>query len=339
MVSIASTRRGFIGASAAAAAMSLAPRRSRAAELQKVRIITTSGNLTWEEILRQKRYMEELGIEAETIHVSDGTKIIGSLLNGESDIAIATGFNQLFPAMERGAKLKLLAGGIILGQQTIYSSRSNITKVADLAGKTVGIGSLGAQLHQIMVALLRKKGVDPAQVNFVNIGSSTDIFKAVAAGTIDAGPGTIEVFPEQTKYGVHNLIDGNFWEQLPEYAFQASYASTRAIETKRDLLVRTLASYAKLYRYISAPGSKDVFVTARQKALGQTDAKSVAEGEFQWDFFQKYQIFATNLVLTDAQVRFQQDLNVSLDVQKTVLPFDEVADMSVARDAIKLIGG
>ena len=87
MVSIASTRRGFIGASAAAAAMSLAPRRSRAAELQKVRIITTSGNLTWEEILRQKRYMEELGIEAETSHVSDGTKIIGSLLNGESDIA------------------------------------------------------------------------------------------------------------------------------------------------------------------------------------------------------------------------------------------------------------
>ena len=33
-----------------------------------------------------------------------------------------------------------------------------------------------------------------------------------------------------------------------------------------------------------------------------------------------------------------QELNLSLGVQKTVLPFDQVCDMSIARDAIKLMG-
>jgi NitT/TauT family transport system substrate-binding protein len=188
-----------------------------------------------------------------------------------------------------------------------------------------------------MVAILQKKGVRLDSVKFVNIGSSADIFKAVVAGTIDAGPGTIDVFQEQARYGVHSLTDGNFWEQLPEYAFQASYATQRAIDTKRDLLVKTLAAYCQLYRIISAPGSKDMFVQARQKTLSKFDAASAAEGAYQWDFFQKYQIFAKDLVLTDRQIAFQQELNVQLGAQERVLPFDQVADMSLAQDALKLI--
>jgi ABC-type nitrate/sulfonate/bicarbonate transport system substrate-binding protein len=308
-----------------------------AQSLKKVNIITTSGNLTWEEVLKQKGYMEEFGITAETIHVADASKITGPLLTGEADIAIATGFSQLFPAIEKGAKIKILAGGIILGQQTIYSKKPEIKTVKDLVGKTIGVGSLGAQLHQIMVALLIKKGIDPASVTFANVGSSQDIFKAVVAGAVDAGPSTIDFFEQQDKYGVHSLTDGNFWEQLPEYAFQGSYASTEAVEKKRDLLVRTLAAYCKLYRYISAPESHDVFVKARGIALSKTDPASVAEADFQWRFFQKYQIFATDLVLSEKQISYQQELNRRFDVQKTILPYDQVTDMSIARDAVAMV--
>ena len=34
-----------------------------------------------------------------------------------------------------------------------------------------------------------------------------------------------------------------------------------------------------------------------------------------------------------------QELNKSLGVQKEILPINRVADMSLARDALKLIGG
>jgi hypothetical protein len=33
-----------------------------------------------------------------------------------------------------------------------------------------------------------------------------------------------------------------------------------------------------------------------------------------------------------------QKLNVSFGIQKTMLPYDKVADMSLARDALKLLG-
>jgi ABC-type nitrate/sulfonate/bicarbonate transport system substrate-binding protein len=308
-----------------------------AQNLRTVKIVTTSGNLTWEEVLKQNKYMEQLGIQAETLHVADATKIIGALVSGEADIAIATGFSNLFPAMEKGAKLKLLAGGIILGQQTVFTGKPEIKTIKDLAGKTIGVGSLGAQLHQIMVALLLKHGVDPNGVQWANVGSSTDVFKAVVAGKVDAGPSPIDVIPQLAQYGVRQLQDGNFWEQLPEYAFQGSYASSDAIANKRDLLVRTLAGYCKLYRYISGPDSKDAFIRARQIALGKTGPAADAEALYQWQFFQKYQVFATNLALTPKQLQYQQELNVRLGIQKTVLPNDQVADMSLAQDAVKLI--
>src|SRR5262245_5803868 len=48
--------------------------------------------------------------------------------------------------------------------------------------------------------------------------------------------------------------------------------------------------------------------------------------------------FAVDLVLSPERVRYMQDLNVSLGVQKSVLPFERVCDMSLARDAVKLLG-
>jgi hypothetical protein len=46
---------------------------------------------------------------------------------------------------------------------------------------------------------------------------------------------------------------------------------------------------------------------------------------------------ATDLVLTEENFRYVQELNVELGAQKAVLPFGQVADMSLARDALKLL--
>ena len=47
---------------------------------------------------------------------------------------------------------------------------------------------------------------------------------------------------------------------------------------------------------------------------------------------------SADLVITEERVRYMQDLNVSLGVQKRVLPYEQVCDMSLARDAVKLLG-
>ncbi|MGH6860092.1 MAG: phosphate/phosphite/phosphonate ABC transporter substrate-binding protein [Phyllobacterium sp.] len=212
-----------------------------------------------------------------------------------------------------------------------------IETLADLKGKTIGVGPLGAQLHQVTVALLLKNGVSPADVRFANVGSSADVYRAVVAGVVDAGPSQIDNIPDAKNHGVHQIKGGDMWSDLKEYPFQGGYASDETITNKRDLILRTLAAYATLFRFLSGPDSHDAFFAARRAALGKSGEAFDSASEFQWNFIQKTQPFALDLVLAQDGVDYVQDLNIRLDIQKQKLPYDKVVDASLARDAIKLV--
>jgi ABC-type nitrate/sulfonate/bicarbonate transport system substrate-binding protein len=304
--------------------------------LKSVNIVNTASNNTYtlQELLNQLGYLRDLSLQANTVNVADGSKLIGALLSGSSDICILAGFGQVLPAIEKGGKLKVLAGAGLLDEHAIYSAKPEIRKVKDLEGKTVATGSPGALLHQLVVAVLHKKGVDLKRVTFVNVGSSADVFRAVVAKTVDAGPALTDVYDQQAKYGVHSLADGDLWDELPEFTYQGSFTSTQAIADKRDVLVRTLAAYCKLYRYVQSPDSKDAFIRAREAALNNTDPQ---EGESEWKFIQTHKPYAVDLILSEERIRYMQNLNLELGVQQNSLSFEQVADMSLARDAVRLL--
>ena len=325
------------GAALAATACSHGgPGRGSVSGQASVRIVNTAGTFaaTLQQLMRSRGYLEKRALRPEFLSVNDGSQIIGALISGEADICTASGFSQVFPAIARGGDLKLLAGSELLLLHLIYTSRPEITKLKDLEGRTVGTGAVGALLYSIMIALLRKNGVDPRKVKFVNVGSSAEVFRAVAAKVVDAGPAEIDYEGEEAKYGLHGLADGKFWKGLPEYTNQASYASQRAIRERRDVLVRTLAAYAELYRYISSPRSQDAYVAARALAVGRDQR---AEALKEWNFFQQHRSFAVDLALSEERIQYMQALNVSLGVQRAMLPYGQVTDMSLARDALRLI--
>ena len=305
--------------------------------LEPITIVSTAGAFaaTVQQLMKDRGYLEEMGLKPTFLSVADGTKVISALIGGAADICTASGFNQVLPSIERGGKLKVLAGSEVLLLHLIYSSRPDIKTLKDLEGRSIGTGQIGALQHAIVVALLRKNNVDVSKVKFLNVGSSTDVFRAVVAGTVDAGPSEVDYLEQAAKYKVHGVAGGNFWEGLSEFTNQASYASERAIKERRDAIVRTLAAYAKLYRFISSPESRDAYVSARKTALSKDEPQ---EALAQWNFFQQHASFAVNLLLSEERVRYMQDLNMSLGVQKKLLPYDQVTDMSLAREALKLLG-
>jgi ABC-type nitrate/sulfonate/bicarbonate transport system substrate-binding protein len=288
-----------------------------------VRIVSSQGNqaAVMQEFMKAQSYLEELGIEPEILTVGDGTKLIGAVLGGGSDICFFSGFNQLFPAIERGAKLKIIAGASITGQQAVFSGKPEVRSVKDLVGRTVGVGAIGAQLHQVMVELLRKKGVNPASVLFQNVGSSSDIFRAVATKTVDAGSAQADIFGQTTRYNIHRLEDGVFAQDLPEYTWQASFATDRAIQEKRDVLVRVLAAYCRLYRLVQGPGSLDAFIKARLVALGgKDDATNTQEAIDQWNYVQMHKIYAPR----SADLGGTHPLDASLEHRSRITKGDHV---------------
>ena len=307
-------------------------------KLLPVQVITSNSTLTHAllDLLESQGYLKELGVKQTFVHLNDNSKVVPALLSGEADLCILIGFSTAMPAVEKGVDLKVVGGAGLLAMDAVYTRVPEIKTVHDLEGRTVGTGAVGALTHQLMMALLEKYGVDTKKVKFRNIGSSSAIFRAVVAGTVDAGVGGINVYGEQKKYGVHVIKEGNLWTELPLYTFQGAYTSGEAIKAKRETLVRTLAAFAKMFRFVQGPNSKDAFIKAYQKATGKNDVKAAA---YQWEFIQKVRPYAVNLVLTSEQIDFMQKLNLELGVQKKKLTFDQIADMSLAHEAIKMIGG
>lgn len=298
-------------------------------------IATTSGvNLTMWELLRQQKYLESFDVKSDVVAMADGSKILGGIYSGSIDVCPMSGISQIFPAIERGADLKIINGATLVPMLGLYSGKDEVRSLSDLKGKVVGVGSLGALDHQLTVTLLRKYSMDLSTVRFVNIGSNSDVFKAVIAKTVDAGVGPASYFNDAASYSVHAIPNGNMSTELPDFTYQAGWTSNRVIQAKRDVLVRVLAAYAKLFQYVEQPSARDAFIRARKTVFPHASER---EHENEWQFLQATKPFARNLLLSPERVRYMQQTNLDFKVQKQMLPYDRVADMSLARDALKLL--
>jgi ABC-type nitrate/sulfonate/bicarbonate transport system substrate-binding protein len=284
-------------------------------------------------MLRQ-HYFDDFGLKPKFNFILGSQELIDTLTKGESDIVMGSGVSQVLAAIAKGAPLRLVAGANQRVVQAIFSAKPDIKTLKDLEGRRVGSGPKGALVHQLIFAAMLKEGADPTKVDFVNLGNSGTIFKAVAKGEVEAGTGEADVYENQAKYGVHVLEHGVLWEELADYTNQGSYTSLDAIKNKREKLVRTLAAHAKAYRFLHTAESHDAYATARASAMGNVDP---AETETQWGFYQRLKPFAVDLVLSEERVNYIQKLNVAMGLQKDILPFSAVVDNSLAQDALPLL--
>lgn len=336
MVSSLSRRRLLQHGSGAAAGLTLLGGGCTRASAMHITIANAAGalNLTMGALMKQQKFLESFNLDPDVMQVADGSKILSGIVGGTVDVSMSSGFGQVFPAVERGAPLKILAGAALVPTTAMFTGRADINSLKDLEGRTVGAGSVGALVYQLVVALLRKNDVDVSKVKFVNIGSSADAFRAVAAGTVDAGPGAAALISEADKYHVRLIPKGNMSVELPEFTSQGAWASDHEIATQRDKVVRVLAACARLYRFVHSPEAKEPFLAARRSVL--TNAPE-ADHQAEWNYIQTYKPFAVDLVLSPERLRYIQQMNVDFKVQGSVLPFEKVADMSLARDALKLL--
>ena len=285
-------------------------------------------------LIGQQRFLESFGLSPQVLQVADGTRILAAIVSGSVDLSLMSGFGQVFSAIEHGAPLKILAGGALRPTLALFSSKSSVRTLTDLVGRTVGTGSIGALVYQLTVTLLRKYQIDTARVRFVNIGSSADIARAVSAGVVDAGAADASLTGASEAFRAHLIEHGDMSAELPDYTFQAAWTSQRSIANHRDLLVRALAAAAKLYRFAQAPGSRAAFLAARRSVFPRA---SDHELEAAWNFVQTAKPFAVDLTLTPERLRQVQESNVRFGVQRAALPFERVADMSLASEALRLL--
>ncbi|MEM5450061.1 ABC transporter substrate-binding protein [Paraburkholderia guartelaensis] len=331
------TRRGFLrsagvlGLSIAAAGLA-APYYARGASSQ-LRIVSNPGleNATLNALMDELGYFRQFGVNALIAEIPGATGPFNAIAAGDGDLCMVSGYNLVLSRIARGANVKIVGAGMKKCALTVFARPECIHALADLKGKTVAVGPARGLLHSLMLQLMKEKGIDATQVNFVDKGSNDECHEAVVKGEVDACCSSISHLNDRD--GLVVLDDANMWQALPQCIFQTAYASNSAIRDKHEGMVAVMAAYGALYEFLMSPASRDALFEARKRTQKKFD---MASAQAIWTFNETQRPYSKDLSLTDDNIGYLQDMYIGLGTLQQKQPFDAVADMSAANAAAKL---
>ncbi len=301
----------------------------------QIRIVTNPGleNATLNALMDQLGYFKQFGANALIVQAPGATGPFDAIATGAADICLVSGYNMVLSRIEQGANVKIVGAGMKKCALTVFAKPNGIRTLADLKGKTVAVGPTLGLLHALMLQLLKEKGIDASQVNFVDRGSNDQCYDAVVKGEADACCSSISHLNDQD--GLATISEGNLWQALPKCTFQMAYASDSALRDKHEAMVAVMAAHGALYDYLMSPAAHDAFFAARKRAQKQFDP---ASAQAIWDFNQVQRPYSKNLSLSDEDIAYLQHMYIGLGALKRMQPIAAVADMSAAKAAAKWLG-
>jgi NitT/TauT family transport system substrate-binding protein len=131
-------------------------------------------------------YFAKEGIEVEFTLPPSGTQAAQQVIAGGADIALVTPEPVIIGA-SKGTDLTYFASYYrtwIYGLATVDGS--GITKVADLAGKRIGVTNVSSSGATFARVAMKMAGVDPEGAKFVPIGVGAQQISAIRDGQVDA---------------------------------------------------------------------------------------------------------------------------------------------------------
>ena len=324
---------GLLGLSFAAGGLA-APYVARASAT-RLRVVSNPGleNATLNALIDQQGYFKQFGADALIVQVPGATGPFDAIAAGTADVCMVSGYNMVLSRIEQGARVKIVGAGMKKCALTVFAKPDGVQSLASLEGKTVAVGPAMGLLHTLMLQLLKEKGIDASQVNFVDKGSNDQCYEAVVKGEADACCSSISHLND--KDGMVVINEGNMWQALPKCIFQTAYASDSALRDKHEGMVAVMAAYGALYDYLMSPAAHDAFFEARKRAQKIFDRPSA---QAIWDFNQTQRPYSRDLSLTDHDISYEQDMFIGLGSLKRKQSIGSVADMSAAKAAAKLLG-
>ena len=248
----------------------------------------------------------------------------GTAISNVNDVAIG-----------RGMKARQL-WGLAPRPPQVYAVAESIKTAADLKGKRLsaaggGVGSFNWRMGR---EVLRSANLDVADVQFISQGTAGRL-PGLVAGQLDA----VALHPEdmylamKQKPGLHALT--SISDLLPLYMFNAYGGSNDFVGRDRALIRDALAAMIEANRLIYRDKDKvlPIMVKATQKPQDAV--------EFAWDSLTKGCIWAVNEGFDPKRTEFTVNMDVAAgDIEAARKPgFDQVVDMSVAREAVEAAGG
>jgi NitT/TauT family transport system substrate-binding protein len=217
----------------------------------------------WFLLERELGYFAREQLRPEFVQVRGGGVIAKGLIAGNFDY-----MTPMTPVLEAFVRARQPLK-IILVTQMLHLwlvAQPQIRSIADLKGKTVGIGSLEGGSGLTLREILRQGGLNSREVTFVVIGSSSDRFIALSTGRVHSAFMSPPYNLKAVELGYRKLASaGDYikWPQTglaireekifrdPEEALKmvrASYKGLKFILTQREHVISKMMQMFKLSR-------------------------------------------------------------------------------------------
>jgi NitT/TauT family transport system substrate-binding protein len=219
-------------------------------------------------------FFGKYNLAAQVVLVRNNQMLAAGLASGDIDVGY-TGGTTVLGAAAAGVELRLVAGFVSRGRGYLLV-RSDVKKGADLAGKRVGVQSIGGTLWMYVMLTLEQLGLDTTRdrIHLLVIGDQTIIARSLESGVVDAAVLTTRTYiPSLKKKGFSVLT-----EVTPAMAATGIVTRKSYLEKNPEVLEAIMKALIEGEHFMMAPGGKTQSIKTIMSRLKLADPAVAEEG-------------------------------------------------------------
>lgn len=221
-------------------------------------------------------FFEQHGLNVHIEPGSGSAQSIQQVIGGQSLLSRTGGLDLITATSNEDAPIKSV-GVIAQGNpfNVISNSAAPLNSPADMAGKTIGVVSVGGGTETILDMMLQAEGIDPAGVGRETVGNAPTAFALVQEGRVDAfiaSVDTVEVLRLEDA-PIHTFLTDEY-ARVPG---QVYFAPTEEVDGGNELITAFLASVRKSVDFIM--NDRDADLEATLEHLSNFEIEALANPE------------------------------------------------------------
>ena len=276
-------------------------------------------------------YFKDENLTVELVRFEGGVGSLRASASGGITLA-GTSSEPVIDGIANGAEVKVVYS-YAPAVDVSFVVGPGIKTLADLKGKKMGVQEPGGFADVLTRIVLKKAGIDPKDVTFIQTTTAGRVQQLVAGAT-----DTAILHIDQTKTvqkanpGLSVLV--NMWEILSDYQYSVYVAPTAAIKDDAATLECTIRALMRANRAMYDPANKQKIVDIAVKE-GKIDPTIAADT---FDLLVKAKAWPQNEGVP--QKFIEGTIKSEKDFGKITkgLTFDQVVDLSIAKKVVEQLG-
>lgn len=144
---------------------------------------TMSQSMPW--IAEEAGLFKKYDLEFQLVYISSASLVTAAMLSGDGEVAITGGESTIRTYAQGVTEFVFVASAKNTLTHSILG-RPEIKSPEVLKGKKLGLTRLGSNSHYFVIQALRKYGLEPSDVNFIQTGGQVENLAALLSGNVDA---------------------------------------------------------------------------------------------------------------------------------------------------------